>query len=123
VDLTLLDGEFALARLDRDAEPPPLPPGNLAAIVRDDDAVTVVCRETDAPAAGETSRGWRALEVAGPLDLALTGVLAAIAAPLRDAGVPIFVLSSFATDFVLVPGARLDDATAALKVAGHKVTN
>ena len=59
--------------------------------------------------------------MAGPLDLSLTGVLASLAEPLRDAGVPLFVVSSYATDFVLVPGDRLVDATAALTAAGHAV--
>ena len=121
MDLALLPGAYALTRLDRDAEQPPLPDGPLAALVRDRDALTVVGPEDAAPAAGESSRGWRALEVAGPLDLALTGVLASLADPLRDAGVPVFVVSSHATDFVLVPGDRLDEATAALTAAGHAV--
>jgi hypothetical protein len=60
--------------------------------------------------------------VAGPLDLSLTGVLASLAEPLRDAGVPIFVVSSYDTDFVLVPGDRLVDATTALTRAGHSLT-
>jgi len=123
MDLALLEGTFALTRLDRDAEPPPLPPGPLAALVRDPDALTVIGPEETAPPDGDRSGGWRALAVAGPLDLALTGVLASLAAPLRDAGVPIFVVSSHDTDFVLVPGDKLTDATAALEAAGHSVAH
>jgi hypothetical protein len=121
MDLVLLPGNYALTRLARDAEPPPLPAGPLAALVRDRDALTVVGPEEAATGGGEESRGWRALELAGPLDLSLTGVLASLAEPLRDAGVPIFVVSSYDTDFVLVPGDRLVDATAALTAAGHAV--
>jgi hypothetical protein len=120
MNLVLLPGKYALTRLARDAEPPPLPAGPLAALVRDRDALTVVGPEA-ATGGREESRGWRALELAGPLDLSLTGVLASLAEPLRDAGVPIFVVSSYDTDFVLVPGDRLVDATAALTAAGHAV--
>jgi hypothetical protein len=48
--------------------------------------------------------------VQGPLDFSLTGILARLSAPLADAGVPIFVLSTFDTDYVLV---RSDHAEAA----------
>jgi hypothetical protein len=122
VHLALLAGSYAVARLPRDAEPPPLPDAPIAALVRDRDALTYVGPDADVPPGAEVTPGWRALEVAGPLDLSLTGVLASLADPLRDAGVPIFVVSSHATDFVLVPGERLGDAVAALEAAGHQVT-
>ena len=121
MDLALLPGAYAVVRLPRESEPPPLPDGPLAAVVRDRDAIPMVVPQGEAPASGDVTGGWRALEVEGPLDLALTGVLASLAEPLRDAGVPIFVVSSHATDFVLVPGERLRDATAALERAGHSV--
>jgi hypothetical protein len=121
VDLALLDGDYAVVRLPRDSEVPALPHAPISAIVRDRDALTFVAPEAEVPPGADASTGWRALEVAGPLDLALTGVLASLAEPLRDAGVPIFVVSSHATDFVLVPAARLDDAVAALEAAGHNL--
>jgi hypothetical protein len=121
MDLALLAETYTLARLDRDAEPPRLPAGPLSALVRDRDGLTLVAPESAAPESGEASKGWRAFEVAGPLDLSTTGVLAGLAEPLRVAGVPIFVVSSFGTDFVLVPGERLADAIAALEGAGHAV--
>ena len=121
MDLAVLEGAFALTRLDRDADPPPLPDGPLAALIRDPHALTLVAPEGSAPEGAEESRGWRALEVAGPLDLSLTGVLASLADPLREAGVPLFVVSSYDTDFVLVPGDRLAEATTALEAAGHQV--
>ena len=123
MDLALLGGTYALTRLDRDAVPPALPRGRLSALVRDRAALTLIGPDESAPVGGETSGGWRALEVAGPLDLALTGVLARLAAPLHDAGIPIFVVSSYDTDFVLVPGDRLGEATTALQAAGHALVN
>jgi hypothetical protein len=119
MNLALLAETYVLLRLDRDAEPPRLPAGPLSALIRDRDALTLVAPEPAAPESGEASEGWRAFEVAGPLDLAMTGVLAGLAEPLRDAGLPIFVVSSFDTDFVLVPGDRLTEAVTALEGAGH----
>jgi hypothetical protein len=57
----------------------------------------------------------------GPFPFDLTGVLASVLEPLRDAGVPILAVSTFDTDYVFVPGPRLDAASAALRDAGHRV--
>jgi hypothetical protein len=62
----------------------------------------------------------RAFRVAGTLEHDLTGVLVSLAAPLADVGVPIFAVSTFDTDYVLVPEDRLDDALTALRNAGHE---
>ena len=114
MDLALLPGAYAVARLDRDAEPPPLPDGHLVALVRDGTALTLVAPDEDG--------GWRALEATGPLDLSLTGVMASLATPLGEAGVPLFSVSSYDTDFILVPADRTEDGIAALEAAGHTVT-
>jgi hypothetical protein len=63
--------------------------------------------------------GFVAIEVAGPLDFALTGILASLAAPLADAGISIFAISTFDTDYVLVREADLARARRALEAAGH----
>lgn len=65
--------------------------------------------------------GWRCLEVGGPLPFELTGVLASLASPLAAAGVPIFAVSTFDTDYLLVPGEKLEAALAALGAAGHRL--
>ena len=61
------------------------------------------------------------LAVRGPLACSLTGVLAGLAQPLADASVPIFALSTYDTDLLLVGQDDLDAATAALRAAGHTV--
>jgi hypothetical protein len=65
--------------------------------------------------------GWRALRVAGSLDFSLVGVLAGLLDPLARAGVSVFVLSTFDTDYLLVKGHDLEKALAALRRAGHAV--
>ena len=61
--------------------------------------------------------GWRALEVSGPLPFALVGILANLTVPLARAGVPVFALSTFDTDYLLVKNADLSHAIAALEAA------
>lgn len=55
----------------------------------------------------------------GALDFALVGVLVAVAVPLAEAGVSIFALSTYDTDYVLVRETQLADAVAVLERAGH----
>ena len=66
-------------------------------------------------------RGWRCLGVAGTLDFSLVGVLAAMLGPLAGAGVSVFVLSTFDTDYLLVKEADFQRAVGVLGRAGHAV--
>ena len=67
------------------------------------------------------SDGWRAFRVAGTLDFSLVGILAALSKTLADAGVGIFAISTFDTDYILTKAEDLDRALAALRVDGHDV--
>jgi hypothetical protein len=50
------------------------------------------------------------------------GILVAIANPLAEAGISIFAISTYDTDYVLVKAHDLERAVAALEGAGHQVT-
>lgn len=63
---------------------------------------------------------WRALEVAGPLDFAMIGVIAELTAPLADVDVSVFVVSTYDTDYLLVAAANFDTARSALQRLGHR---
>ena len=121
MELELLPGELAICRLDPGDSVPSWARGDLVAVVRTGEELSVVCDAAAMPDGLDCSRGWRALRVAGTLDLSLTGVLARLLAPLADAEVAIFAISSFDTDYVLVRGERLEEARAALVAAGHDV--
>jgi hypothetical protein len=121
-DLDVLDGTWAVARLPADH---PVPvwayDRTLSALVLTPEELTVVAPCAAVPEGVEHEGPFCALKVRGPLDLALTGVLAALAGALASAGVPIFALSTFGTDVLLVRGASPDAAVAALRAAGHHV--
>ncbi len=124
MELRVLDGTFALCRLPGDA---PLPawfafdPPLAVAIRRGPGELSLVVAEEKVPADVAAERGFRALEVAGPLDLAMTGVTSVLSAALAAAGVSILPLATHDTDVFLVRDERLDDAAAALREAGHTV--
>jgi len=90
-------------------------------LTRTPDEVSVVCAEADSPKGAVVEGGWSALKVRGPLDFALTGILASIAQPLADAGVAIFAVSTYDTDYVLLRTADLGTAVECLGGAGHEV--
>jgi hypothetical protein len=83
---------------------------------------SVVCAARNVPTKSVHHRPFTGFEVQGPLDFALTGVLVALLAPLADAGISVFTLSTFDTDWILVPGDRADAAEEAWRGAGHQVT-
>ena len=85
------------------------------------DELSVVVEESRAPQAVRAQRDFRALRVAGPLGFDEVGVLASLAAPLAEAGVSIFAISTYDTDYILVRQADLGRAVAALSAAGHTV--
>ncbi|WP_457632584.1 ACT domain-containing protein [Oceanithermus desulfurans] len=118
--LWLLAERYAVCTAPHPLEPGP---GAMAAVLRDADGCTWVGPETAAPQAATCRGGWRVLAVEGPLDFGLTGVLAALTAPLAEAEVPVFALSTWSTDFLLVPAERLEAARAALTAAGHVLTD
>ena len=120
--LRVLPGRLAVCRLPPDAALPAwAQAGALVAVTRTAGELSVVCGEDAVPAGVQSERGWRALAVVGPLDFALTGILAALAGPLAEAGIAIFALSTYDTDHVLVKERTLDQAVAVLRQAGMMV--
>lgn len=120
LQLRLLDERLAVCRLPPGAPWPAwLPASGFVSVTRTPAELSVVAAEAAVPVAVQAERGWRALEVAGPLDFALTGVLASLATPLAEAGVSLFAVSTFDTDYILVKESALEAAIHALSAAGH----
>jgi hypothetical protein len=93
--------------------------GPFRSVTRTDHEVSVVCRDHDVPEGESVDRGWTVLEVMGPLDFSLSGVVASLVTPLAEAELPIFVISTFESDYVLVRSSDLGRAADALEGAGH----
>ena len=124
VSLCALDADLAVCRLPPDAPAPEVPVGGaLFAVTRTADELSVVCPAADAPPDATVEAGWLALVVDGPLDIGLTGILASLAVPLAEAGIPIFAISTYDTDYVLVREADLAAAVESLRGAGHQVAD
>ncbi|MEW2382520.1 ACT domain-containing protein [Micromonospora sp. NPDC047707] len=126
LDIALLPGEYAVCRLAAGSALPPALAGGLSdgAVVTVSwtaDGVSVICPADRAPEQAVVETAWRCLRVAGPLDLAVSGTLAALVDPLAEARVSVVAFSTYDTDYLLVPAVRLDEAVTALDRAGHRV--
>jgi hypothetical protein len=55
----------------------------------------------------------------GQLNLTLTGILAELSDTLAKAGIPIFAISTYNTDYILVKTDKLKNAVTALKGSGY----
>ena len=118
--LTLLPGRYAVAQLPAGAALPAWwPSGGMRQASWTDDELSLVCEEQHVPEDVRCQRGWCMFKLQGPFDFALTGILKAVLDPLAAAGVGIFALSTFDTDYVLVQAHQLEQAVSALLGAGH----
>ncbi len=95
--------------------------GSFVSVTRSIDELSLVCAQNAVPGGVVCDRDWRALKVAGPLDFALTGILASLAVPLAQASISIFAISTYDTDYVLVKALHLEQAIHVLQTAGHSV--
>lgn len=87
-----------------------------------DEEISLVC-PTDRvpPDTAAREDGWRGMRVCGVLDFSLVGILANIATILADAGVSVFAVSTYNTDYILVKNEHLECAVKALSDAGYEI--
>jgi len=118
---TVLPERLAVCRLDPSA---PVPAGALDGaffcVARTSDDLSIVCDEDRVPEECRAETGWTALKLEGPFPFSMTGVLAAFLDPLAQAKVPIFAISTFDTDYVLIKQEDRERAVQALAAAGHQ---
>jgi hypothetical protein len=122
LSLYILPGRLAVCRLPPDALlPRPPSNANFWSVTRTKEELTVVLPEEAVSAGWQAEIGWRCFKVLGPLDFGLTGILASLVTSLTEAGVPIFAVSTYDTDYILVKEENLEKAKQALLASGHSV--
>ena len=123
VALVRHDEPLAVVRLGAGSEVPDwATSATLLSITATADETSVVCAAAAVPSRATSEGPFTPFRVAGTLDFSLTGVLSQLLAPLADAAISVFTLSTFDTDWVLVPSARADEAAVVWAEAGHPVT-
>ncbi len=110
--LSVLPQTFAICRLEKNTPIPDwaLRGSQFSSITASSEEISIVCDESVVPPDVKAVKGWRAFKVEGPLDLSMTGVVASLTSPLAEAGISVFTLSTYDTDYLLVNTGRLEDA-------------
>jgi len=122
LQLIVLPDLYTICRLDKDVPVPEwASSGAFLSITRTCDELSIVCQEWLVPEGVRCERGWRCLGVAGTMDFSMIGVVASLVTPLAEAGVSVFVVSTYDSDYLLVKADDLERASAALRAAGHTV--
>ena len=120
----ILPGRHAVCRLDPAEAIPSWADGDgFVSITRTSGELSIVCEESRVPDDVRAERGYRCLGVKGPIPFELTGVAASLAAPLAAAGISLLLIATYDTDYLLVREELLEQATAALRAAGHAVAS
>jgi hypothetical protein len=117
-------GRFAVCRLPADSAVPEWASrGPFTSITRSSDELSIVCPQDDLPLNQPAGPRWIGFRLEGPFAFSEVGVLASFIAPLAAKGVPIFAISTFNTDYVLVSEEFAGAALTALQAAGHELVS
>ena len=121
--LEVLPDLLAICRLPPDTALPAwaTAPGPFLTISRTSEELSITTAQAAVPSGVRCERDYRALRVRGTLPPDLVGILVSIAEPLAQAGLSIFAISTYDTDYVLVKARDLPAALEALQRAGHQV--
>ncbi len=125
IHFSVIEGRWAVVRMSP-GDPIPewvLKNRDFTSITRTHEELSIVCSEEAAPVGGQVEKGWSLLKLHGPFPFDQVGVLASFTQPLADAGIGIFAMSTFDTDYILVKESSLNLARAALCSAGHELVS
>ena len=122
--LSILPRRLAVCRLDPDALlDQAVLSGDLWSVTRTADELSLVMAEELVQPDWQSEGGWRALKVQGPLDFNLVGILSMLSGALTAAGISLFALSTYDTDYILVKESDLAAAVRALEGVGCRVVS
>jgi len=118
----LLPGPYAIVRLAADAMVPEwATKGDLTSVTRTSDELSLVCLADAVPKGIDPGPRWICFKLEGPFSFSQTGILLSFIKPLSNSGVPIFAISTYDTDYVLVQEEFAGAAFNALQAAGHEL--
>lgn len=115
-------GGYAIVRLAADAVVPEWAwRGEFISVTRTTEELSIVCPTENLPADVESPHRWVCLKLEGPFAFSLTGVLLAFIEPLSRNGIPIFAISTYDTDYVLIQEEFTVAVLTELQRAGHEL--
>jgi len=121
ISLTVLPGEFSVHQLHPSSRiPDAVQESQFYQICRTDEELSIVCETHISMISKHEETGWACIKADGPLDFALTGILAGISKVLAENNISIFAVSTHDTDYILVKHQYLDHSVKALKANGYE---
>ena len=119
--ISILPERLAVSRLAADAAVPEWIRGTFTSVTRTKDELSVICDDDAVPEEVQSERGWRALRVEGPIPFEVTGVAAALIAPLAEARISVFLMATYDTDYLLLKEEVFARAVEILRSRGHEI--
>jgi hypothetical protein len=123
LQLIILKNTFAIYRFNPNVKVPEwISDSAFFSVTKSPDELSVVCEQNENnTSAAAVSCDWRALKIAGPLDLTLVGIIAEISRILKESNISIFSISTYETDYVLIKSRDLNKSVDSLKANGHEI--
>lgn len=123
ITLRRLHGSYAVCRLAPNYPIPAWADGpGFVSISRTGDELSVVCLADRVPEDIHADRDWTCFKFQGPFEFSETGIALSVIRPLSEAGVGIFLVSTFDTDYLPVKSADADSAARILTASGHSIS-
>jgi len=122
----LLAEEYAVCRLAPTESVPgwvDISSAEFISLTRTSEELSVVASAALVPPDVVCARGWRVVRLVGPFPLEAVGIIAPLLRALSQREISVFVVSTYDTDWILVPAGRLDQAIAALEAAGCELVD
>jgi uncharacterized protein len=117
---SLLTGNYAIARLAANALVPEwATKGGFTSVTRTADELSIVCPIENLPPEVHSPHCWICLKLEGPFAFSQTGVLLSFIEPLSRNRIPVFAISTYDTDYVLIQEEFIS-ALGLLREAGHE---
>lgn len=118
-----LSGTYVVCRFQANSSIPPWTSlgSGFISITHTEDELSIVCLLKSAPKDIQQEIRWTCFKIEGPFSFSAVGILNSFIAPLAQAEIPIFALSTYDTDYVLVKEDDADRATESLQRAGHRL--
>lgn len=119
-----LQGSYAIVRLTPDAALPEwATKGEFTSVTRSADELSIVCPVENLPAGAHSPHRWICLKLEGPFPFSMTGVLLSFIEPLSSQGIPIFAISTYDTDYVLIQEEFAEVTLDTLRREGHELVS
>ena len=113
---------YTMVRLEADSAVPEwATKGDFTSVTRTGDELSIVCPMENLPREVSSAHRWICLKLEGPFPFTQTGVLWSFIEPLSSNGIPIFAISTYDTDYILIPEEWAGAALTELKRAGHEL--